>query len=600
MSAYRAPLRDMEFVVRELAGLAEVAALPGFGEAVDVASEVLEQAATFARDVLDPLNASGDREGCTWRDGVVTTPRGFKEAYRRFAEDGWIGLAVPETYGGGGLPQVLSGPVHEMWTAANLGFSNAPGLCQNAIETLELNASEDQKRLFIPKLISGEWTGTMDLTEPQAGSDLAAVRTRAVPDGDRYRLSGQKIFITYGEHDIAENIVHLVLARLPDAPNGTKGISMFAVPKFLMEPDGSLGARNDVWCASIEHKLGIKASPTCTINFGERDGGALGELVGEPNRGMEYMFVMMNAARFGVGVQGIGLAERAYQRAREFAEERVQGRDLRTLADRSASPVPIVRHPDVRRMLGEMKALTEAMRALAYVTAASLDHAARHPDETVRAQHRAFLELMTPIVKGWCTETGVEIASTALQVFGGMGFVEETGVAQQYRDVRITSIYEGTTGIQALDLVGRKILRDGGATAGRVIREIHDCARALESDADSTLRAIGERLARATSALGTATKSLLAQGDIVEAAAASVPYLKLWGVVAGGWQIARSAQIARARLAEADDAFYRGKIDTALFYCDHVLSRAAWYAESIASRASILETRAATAQAVAR
>jgi alkylation response protein AidB-like acyl-CoA dehydrogenase len=477
MATYKAPLRDMQFALRELAGLEDVAKLPGFEEAAEVADAVLEEAAAFAAGVLDPINVSGDREGCTWRDGVVTTPKGFKEAYAQFAGAGWIGLPVPTEHGGQGLPQLMVGPTHEMWSGANVGFANGPGLNQNAIETLELTGSPEQKKLYISKLVSGEWTGTMNLTEPQAGSDLAAVRTKATPEGDHYKVSGSKIFITFGEHDLAKNIIHLVLARLPDAPEGTKGISMLLVPKFLVKPDGSLGERNDVYCASIEHKLGINGNPTCTMNYGEKTGGAIGYLVGEAHRGMEYMFIMMNAARYGVGVQGIGIADRAYQSALAFAKERVQGRDLKDISSRSAKPVTIIHHPDVRRMLMSMKAQIEAMRALAYVTAASLDYAARHPDEGVRAQHKAFVELMTPVVKGWSTDTAVELCSTALQVFGGMGYIEETGIAQQYRDVRITSIYEGTTGIQALDMVGRKLLRDMGKTAMRVARILDRCRR---------------------------------------------------------------------------------------------------------------------------
>jgi len=583
--SYRAPLRDMQFVLKELARIDEVAKLPGFEEASDVADAILEEAAVFASEVLDPLNVSGDKEGCTWRDGEVTTPKGFKEAYRQFARAGWIGLPVPSEYGGQGLPQLMVGPTHEMWNAANVGFANAPGLNQNAIETIELTGSDEQKQRYIPKLVSGEWTGTMNLTEPQAGSDLAAVRTKATPEGDHYRISGSKIFITFGEHDLAANIVHLVLARLPGAPEGTKGISMFVVPKFLVNADGSLGERNDVHCASIEHKLGINGNPTCTMNYGEKSGGAIGYLVGQPHRGMEYMFIMMNAARYGVGVQSIGIADRAYQSALAFAKERVQGRDLKDLASRSAAPVTILHHPDVRRMLMSMKAQIEAMRALAYVTAASLDHANRHPDEKVRAEHRAFIELMTPVVKGWSTDTAIEICSTALQVFGGMGYIEETGIAQQYRDVRITAIYEGTTGIQALDLVGRKLLRDMGKTAMRVIGEIKAFAATLESSSNADVRAIREQLLKGLDALVAASQSIgkSATSDLPASMACSVPYLKLWGIVAGGWQMARAAAIAEQKLAanDVETEFYKTKLATARFYADHVLSQAAWLRHQI-------------------
>jgi alkylation response protein AidB-like acyl-CoA dehydrogenase len=523
---------------------------------------------------------------------VVTTPKGFKEAYKRFADAGWIGLTVPQEFGGQGLPQVLLGPTHEMWNAANVGFANGPGLNQSAIETIELTGSDEQKQRFIPKLLSGEWTGTMNLTEPQAGSDLAAVRTRAVPDGAKYRISGQKIFITFGEHDWAPNIIHLVLARLPDAPEGTKGISMFVVPKMLVNPDGSLGARNDVQCASIEHKLGINGNPTCSLNYGEKSGGALGELVGEPHRGMEYMFIMMNASRFSVGVQAIGIADRAYQSALEYAKVRVQGRDVKDIATRSAPPVPIIKHADVRRMLMSMKSQIEAMRALAYVTAASLDYAARHPDKKVREEHQAFVDLMTPVVKGWSTEVSIELCSTALQVFGGMGYIEETGIAQQYRDVRITAIYEGTTGIQALDLVGRKLMRDRGATATRVITQMRQFAASLAASQNPDIIVIRDRLQQGLDALTEASLAFAQKADLSFATAGSVPYLKLMGVVAGGWQMARAAQVAESKIAANDPeaAFYRTKLATARFYADHVLTQARWLHDQIVDGASDVMT----------
>jgi 3-(methylthio)propanoyl-CoA dehydrogenase len=551
MSVYRAPLRDMQFALRELAGIDEVAKLPGCEETLDVLDSVLEEAAGFAAGVLDPLNRSGDKEGCTWSEGAVATPRGFKEAYKKFADAGWIGLPVPDEYGGQGLPQIMLGPTLEMWNAANIGFANGPLLNQGAIEAIELVGSDEQKRRFIPKLVSGKWTGTMCLTEPQAGSDLAQVRTRAVPEGDHHRITGTKIFITFGEHDMAENIIHLVLARLPDAPEGTKGISLFIVPKFLVNADGTLGERNDVVCASIEHKLGINANPTCTLNYGEKGSGAVGYLVGEPNRGLEYMFIMMNAARFSVGVQGIALADRAYQSALEYAKERVQGRDLKP---GSKAPEAIIKHPDVRRMLMVQKATIEAMRALAYVTAASLDYVARHPDEKVRKEHKAFVELMIPIVKGWCTESAVELCSTALQVFGGMGYIEETGIAQQYRDVRIITIYEGTTGIQALDLIGRKLLRDMGAAATSVGKKMEAVAKECAAHSDPTVKRIGEALGKALATLNETSQwiGMNAMGDLNKAFACSVPYLRLWGAVAGGWQMARAAQISAAKIAAID------------------------------------------------
>ena len=544
---------------------------------------VLEEAAAFATGVLDPLNRIGDKEGCTWNDGEVTTPPGFKEAYKKFADAGWIGLPVPAEYGGQGLPQILLGPTLEMWNAANIGFANGPLLNQGAIEAIELVGSDEQKQRFIPNLVSGKWTGTMCLTEPQAGSDLAQVRTRAVPEGDHYRITGTKIFITFGEHDMAENIIHLVLARLPDAPEGTKGISLFIVPKFLVNADGTLGERNDVVCASIEHKLGINGNPTCTLNYGEKGNGAVGYLVGEPNRGLEYMFIMMNAARFSVGVQGIALADRAYQSALEYAKERVQGRDLKP---GSRAPEPIIKHPDVRRMLMWQKATIEAMRALAYVTAASLDYAQRHPDERVRKEHKAFVELMIPVVKGWCTENAVELCSTALQVFGGMGYIEETGIAQQYRDVRIITIYEGTTGIQALDLIGRKLMRDMGATATSVGKKMEKVAKECAAHSDPAVKA-HRRSARQGASLALNETSqwigMNAMGDLHKAFACSVPYLRLWGTVAGGWQMARAAQIAAAKIAAGDPEaeFYRAKLATATFYATHVLSQAAWFKRQI-------------------
>ncbi len=578
MSSYQAPLRDMQFVLRELAGLEEVAKLPGYEDTVDVADAILEEAATFASEVLDPINQVGDKEGCTWKDGNVTTPKGFKEAYAQFAKAGWIGLPVPPEYGGQGLPSLMLGPTLEMWNAANIGFANGPLLNQGAIEAIELVGSQEQKNLYIPKLVDGTWTGTMCLTEPQAGSDLAQVRTKAVPSGDHYLLTGQKIFITFGEHDMAENIIHLVLARLPGAPEGTKGISLFIVPKFLVNADGSLGARNDMICAGIEHKMGINGNPTCTMNLGESTG-AVGYLVGEPNEGLKYMFIMMNAARFSVGVQGLALADRAYQSALQYAKERVQFRDV---ASRSPEPKRIIEHPDVRRMLMWMKSQNEAMRALSYVTAASLDLSHKHPDEKVRKEHKAFVELMIPVVKGWCTETAIDVCSNALQVFGGIGYIEETGIAQQYRDVRITTIYEGTTGIQALDLVGRKLAQDMGATATRVIKQMQD---AVASATSEELKPIADSLSKAIAALAETSQfiGMSAMGDLRKAVACSVPYLKLWGITAGGWQMLRAAQIAAEKIAAGDSEseFYKAKIATATFYATHVLTQAAWFKREI-------------------
>jgi alkylation response protein AidB-like acyl-CoA dehydrogenase len=581
MSTYQAPLRDMQFVLRELAGVDEVAKLPGFEDTTDVWESILEEAGSFATGVLDPLNRVADKEGCTWNNGEVRTPKGFKEAYKKFADAGWIGLPVPAEYGGQGLPSLLLGPTLEMWNAANIGFANGPLLNQGAIEAIELVGSHDQKQKWIPNLVSGKWTGTMNLTEPQAGSDLAQVRTKAVPDGDHHLITGEKIFITFGEHDMAENIVHLVLARLPDAPEGVKGISLFIVPKVLVNDTGALGERNDVVCAGIEHKLGINGNPTCTMKFGEKGKGAVGYLVGEANRGLEYMFIMMNAARFSVGVQGYAVADRAYQHSLEYAKERVQMADAAT---RSKTPVRIIEHPDVRRMLMWQKANLEAMRALSYVTSASLDFANKHPDEKVRKEHKAFIELMIPIVKGWCTETGVDLCSVALQIFGGMGYVEETGIAQQYRDVRITTIYEGTTGIQALDLVGRKLIRDMGATATTVIKQMEKFAKEAAAHENADVKAIGEALLKSIASLAEVSQwiGMNAMGDLHKAFACSVPYLKLWGVVAGGWQMARAAKIAAEKIAAGDkDPFYPAKITTAKFYASHVLTQGAWYKRQI-------------------
>ncbi|MBV8749788.1 MAG: acyl-CoA dehydrogenase C-terminal domain-containing protein, partial [Candidatus Eremiobacteraeota bacterium] len=581
MSTYRAPLRDMQFVLRELAGAEEIAKLPGYEDTIDVLDAILDEASTFATEVLDPLNQSGDKEGCTWNDGVVTTPKGFKEAYKSFAQAGWIGLPVPAEYGGQGLPQLLLGPTLEMWNASNIGFANDPLLNQGAIEAIEQFGSDAQKHTFIPKLVSGEWTGTMCLTEPQAGSDLAQVRTQAVPEGDHYRIKGQKIFITFGEHDMAPNIIHLVLARLPGAPEGTKGISMFIVPKILVKDDGSLGERNDVKCAGIEHKMGINANPTCTLNYGENGQGAIGYLVGEANRGLEYMFVMMNAARFSVGVQGLAIADRAYQHAVEYAKERSQFRDA---ASRDPKPVAIIKHPDVRRMLLWCKSNIEAMRALAYVTAASLDYSHKSEDEAVRKEHRAFVELMIPVVKGWLTERSIDVCSTALQVFGGMGYIEETGIAQQYRDVRITTIYEGTTGIQALDLIGRKLVRDMGASATKVLKQIGKFAKELGESENADVKALAQPLGDATKGLADTAQwiGMNAMGDLNKAFANSVPFLNFFGIVAGGWQLFRGAKVAAEKLAAGEtDPFYTAKIQTATFYAHNVLSQAAWLQKQI-------------------
>src|SRR6202167_2655860 len=479
MNDYQAPLADMRFVLRELVDHELLAQLPGFGDLTpDVTGAVLDEAAKFAGGVLSPLNHSGDLEGARWEDGRVLTAAGWKQAYARFTADGWNALSCPAEFGGQNLPRVLSALVEEMWNGANVAFALCPMLTRGAIDAIELRGSHTPKDKYLPKMIAGEWTGSMNLTEPQAGSDLSAVRTQAVPEGDgRYRITGQKIFITYGEHDLTDNIVHMVLGRTSGAPEGVKGISLFLVPKFLVNPDGSIGERNDVRCLSVEHKLGIHASPTCVLAYGQQ-GGAVGELIGEENRGLEYMFIMMNAARFAVGLEGIGLSERAFQSALSFANERVQGTE-----PGEKGRVPIVRHPDVRRMLMLMKSQTEAMRALAAVAAVSLDAARLHPNSEERRRHQTLADLLIPVVKGWCTESSVEIASLGVQVHGGMGFIEETGAAQQFRDSRITPIYEGTTAIQANDLIGRKLARDSGAAAKTVIADMRALQGSLRSPA---------------------------------------------------------------------------------------------------------------------
>ncbi len=500
MSEYKAPLRDMHFVLQELAGLAEVAKLPGLEEInAELVDQILEESAKFASGVLSPLNKPADKEGSKWDKGRVTTPKGFKEAYRQFVEAGWNALQAPAEHGGQGLPKIVSTPVVEMWKSANLSFSLVTMLTAGAVEALILRGTEEQKKQYLPKMIEGGWTGTMNLTEPQAGSDLALVRTKAVREGDHYRVSGQKIFITYGEHDLAENIVHLVLGRVEGAPEGVRGISLFLVPKFLVSADGSLGQRNEVQCASIEHKLGIHASPTAVLVYEN----AVGYLVGEENHGLEYMFIMMNLARFAVGMEGLAISERAYQQALAYAKERVQSRDVAG----GGKAVTIIHHPDVRRMLMSMKSQTEAMRALGYVVAAAVDKSLRHPDKEERARNQAFVDLMIPIVKGWFTETGIDVASTGIQVHGGMGFIEETGAAQHLRDARITTIYEGTTGIQANDLIGRKVAREGGATAKGVIAVMRAVEAELGKAAGEDMAATREAFSAALTAADGARRS---------------------------------------------------------------------------------------------
>lgn len=572
---YNAPLKDMLFVVNELADLNKISTLPGCEEATSETVEaILEENAKFVSSVIAPLNWAGDQTPSYWKDGNVITTKGFKEAFKQFTESGWQGVQHPTEYGGQGLPKLLGTPCIEMLNSASLSFSLCPLLTDGAIEALLTAGSDLQKSIYLENFISGKWTGTMNLTEPQAGSDLAMVRTRAEPRGDgTFALFGTKIFITYGEHDMAENIVHLVLARTPNAPEGVKGISLFIVPKFLVNADGTLGARNDVHCVSIEHKLGIKASPTAVLQFGDH-GGAIGTLIGEENRGLEYMFIMMNAARFAVGLQGIAIAERAYQQAVSFAKERLQSRDLAG----SAGPVAIINHPDVKRMLMTMRAQTEATRALAYVGAAILDTANHHTDAAVRKQNQAVYEYLVPIIKGWSTEMSIDVTSTGIQVHGGMGFIEETGAAQHFRDARILTIYEGTTAIQANDFVGRKTVRDGGATAKAILAEVRATVSQLAATQQADLMAIGVQLSLAVIAMEEVVDFIVKtmKNDIKAVFAGSVPYLKLAGIVLGGWQMGRAALVASEKLKQgaADTSFYQAKIMTARFFAEHYLVQA--------------------------
>ncbi len=573
--SYTAPLKDMLFNIEHLAGLQQIAQMPGFEDAgLETAQAVLEECAKLNQDVIAPLNWEGDRHPSFHHGGnQVTTTPGFKEAYRQYAEGGWQGLQHPADFGGQGLPKTIGAACGEMLNSANMSFALCPLLTDGAIEALLTAGSDDMKARYLEKLISGQWSGTMNLTEPQAGSDLAAVRTRAEPQADgTYRVFGTKIYITYGEHDMAENIIHLVLARVQGAPEGVKGISLFVCPKFLVNDDGSLGARNDVHCVSIEHKLGIKASPTAVLQYGDH-GGAIGYLVGEENRGLEYMFIMMNAARYAVGVQGIAIAERAYQKAVQYARDRVQSRPV----DGSLSAAgPIIHHPDVRRMLMTMRATTEGCRAMASVAAAAYDAAHHHPDAGVRKDNQAFYEFLVPLVKGYSTEMSIEVASLGVQVHGGMGFIEETGAAQYYRDAKILTIYEGTTAIQANDLVGRKTARDGGQTAKAIAAQIARTEAELLSADHADAQALGRRLQSAREAFLEVVDFIAAntRSNPNAAFAGSVPYLLLAGNLMAGWQMGRALLVAITPQARAQDAgFMTAKITTARFYGDHILSR---------------------------
>ena len=585
MSDYAAPIADMRFVATRLAGFGEIARLPG-GEDLseDLLRSIFEEGGKFAGGVLAPLNRVGDRQGSKLVNGAVKTPDGWRDAYRQFVDGGWNAVPFDPAYGGQGLPWLVATALFDLWHSANMAFALCPMLTQAAVEAVSRYGSREQKDTYLRKMVSGEWTGTMQLTEPQAGSDLARVRTRAVRDGDRYRLFGQKIFITYGDHDLTENAVHMVLARTPDAPEGVKGISLFIAPKFLVRPDGSLGARNDVRCVSLEEKMGIHASPTAVMQYGEGDG-AIAYLVGEENKGLAYMFTMMNNARLSVGLEGVGICERAYQKAASFARDRVQSRDV---AGDSPDPVAIIRHPDVRRMLMTMRALAEAGRALAYYAAGRLDIAHRHPDAAARAAAASRVDLLIPIVKGWCTENGSEAAWNGVQIHGGMGYVEETGAAQFMRDAKIAEIYEGANGIQANDLIGRKVARDGAAEAKAMIAEMRDLDAAL-ADAGAGLSGLRAALTKAIGALDRATDWLLdrRKGDVRDAAAGAMPYLRLFGVTLGGWLMARAALAASADLdaGTGDAQFLRNKLATARFFGERILPRALTYEAEVTAGA---------------
>jgi alkylation response protein AidB-like acyl-CoA dehydrogenase len=588
--SYRAPVKDMLFAMKELAGLEALAALPGHEDAgLDTAAAVLEECARFNESVIAPLNWEGDRHPSVWAEGDVRTTPGFRQAFRQFVEGGWQGLQHPQAFGGQGLPKLIHTACIEMVNSANLSFALCPLLTDGAIEALLTAGSSEQQAHYLPAMIEGRWTGTMNLTEPQAGSDLSMVRTRAEPQPDgTYRLFGTKIYITYGEHDMADNIVHLVLARVSGAPEGVKGISLFICPKVLSD-----GTRNDVRCVSIEHKLGIKASPTAVLQYGDA-GGATAYLVGKENRGLEYMFVMMNAARFAVGVQGIAVAERAYQKAVQYARDRVQSRPVD-----GSWPVaaPILHHPDVRRMLMTMRAHTEGCRALAMVAAAAYDAAHAHPDAAVRQDNQSFYEFMVPLVKGLSTEMSLEVASLGVQVHGGMGFIEETGAAQYLRDAKILTIYEGTTAIQANDLVGRKTARDGGRTALAIAARIAQTEAELNARDSVACRAVARRLTAARGAFEDAVRfiSMQAKASPNEAFAGSVPYLMLAGTVMAGWQMSRALLVAEERLAAGagvDVAFMQAKIVTVRFYADHILNRASAMRDSICEGAEAVTSMA--------
>lgn len=570
MSDYFPPLDDMQFVLNTLAGISEIATLPGYEEASpDLINAVLEEAGKMASQVLAPLNRIGDQQGSRLIDGQVHTPEGWKAAYQHFVKSGWNGLSFNPKYGGQGLPWTLATPLAEMWHSANMAFALCPMLTQATAEALEKYGSTDLKSIYLSKLVSGEWTGTMNLTEPQAGSDLSAVRSKAIREGDHYRLKGQKIFITYGDHDLAENIIHFVLARTPDAPEGTKGISMFLVPKWLVDEKGAITTLNDIRCVSLEHKLGIHASPTAVLAYGDREG-AIGYLIGSENKGLAHMFTMMNLARHAVGVEGVAISERAYQQAKRYACERIQGKPPGTQT-RSA----IIGHPDIKRMLMQMKSQIEAMRALTYYWAACFDQGSRHPNAKIRQEKLAEAELLTPIVKAWCTEASQEITSLNIQIHGGMGYIEETGAAQHFRDARITTIYEGTTGIQAGDLVYRKVLHNRGETVFAFLERIQATIITLKTITDPLFVDIRKNLEQSLKSLTLATECLLEshKNDPRFPSYVSFHYTKMFGIVAGGWLMARAAIEAKKRIEHKTEisGFCNTKIMSAVFFSQQIM-----------------------------
>jgi alkylation response protein AidB-like acyl-CoA dehydrogenase len=588
MSDYRAPIKDALFALRHVGELDRLAATELYAHAdPETVASVLTEQGRFMQEVFGPTNATGDRVGLTWTPEGVETPEEFKPAYAKFVEAGWQGLNAHVEYGGAGFPEAVQACALEFSTAANAALTMAPGLTTGAIECLQEWGTEEQKEVYLRKLVTGEWTGTMNLTEPQAGSDVGLSTTKAVPaDDGTYRITGTKIYISFGEHDMADNIIHLVLARLPDAPAGTKGISLFIVPKFLVNDDGSLGERNDLRCVSIEHKMGIHASPTCVMSYGD-EGGAIGFLVGEEHRGMRAMFTMMNSARIAVGVQGVAVGDAAYQKALVYSQERVQGSEI---GGDTPGPVQIIRHPDVRRMLLFMKSHVEAMRALLVHNAAAIDLSRALEGDEAEAW-REVAELLTPVSKAWCTDVGMEVTSTAIQVFGGMGYIEEAGVSQHFRDMRIAPIYEGTNGIQAMDLVGRKLaMRMGGVVNDHLDRMRATVAElAAAGDEFDSMRA---ELAAAVEVLAGTTNWVMTNGlaDPVEALAGATPYLRMFGTVTGGWLLARQALGARAELdaGSEDKAYLSAKVTTARYYAEQHLPQAAGLAPMVQAGSKVL------------